>query len=95
MYLYYLGKREPMKLCLFSHAGYSPRPRTSSARMKFCTVVGLQVIVLKFEFYQNRLSSFGAVGSRNLPFLIDLAVFPLITDLATSVRMANFDKTAL
>jgi len=41
--------------------------------MKFCMMDGLQEVVLRFEFYQNRLSGFGAVGDRNLPFLIDLA----------------------
>ena len=36
---------------------------------------GLQVVVLSFEFHQNLLSGFGAVGGgRNLPFLIDLAI---------------------
>jgi len=34
MSLHYLGKREPQKLCRFSHAGYSPRPPTSSDRNK-------------------------------------------------------------
>ena len=42
--------------------------------MKSCTVGGLQVVVLSFEFYQNRLSGFGVVGGRNLPILIDLAI---------------------
>ena len=31
-------------------------------------------LVLSFEFHQNRLSSFGALGGRNLPILIDLAI---------------------
>jgi len=30
--------------------------------MKFCMVGGLQMIVLRFEFHQNRLSGFGGVG---------------------------------
>jgi len=45
--------------------------------MKFCTMGGLQEIVLRFEFHQNRSSGFGAVGlsgGRNLPSLIDLAI---------------------
>ena len=29
---------------------------------KFCMVGGLQGIVLRFEFHQNRSSGFGAVG---------------------------------
>jgi len=37
-------------------------------------VGGLQVIVLSFEFHQNRLSCFGAVGGRNLPVPNDLAI---------------------
>ena len=47
--------------------------RRHRIEMKFCVVAGLQEVVLRFEFYQNRLSGFGAVGDRNLPFLIDLA----------------------
>ena len=43
-------------------------------KMKFCMVGGLQMIVLGFEFHQNRLSGFGAVGGRNLPIPIDLAI---------------------
>ena len=31
-------------------------------------------IVLRFKFHQNRLSSFGAVGGRNFPSPIDLAI---------------------
>jgi len=42
--------------------------------MKFCVVGGLQIVVLRFEFHQNRLSGFGAVGGRNLPIPIDLAI---------------------
>jgi len=30
--------------------------------MKFCMVGGLQMLVLRFEFHQNRLSGFGAAG---------------------------------
>ena len=37
-------------------------------------VGGLKVIVLSFEFHQNQLSGFGAVGGRNLSFPIDLAI---------------------
>jgi len=42
--------------------------------MKSCMVGGLQVVVLSFEFHQNRLSGFGDVGGRNLPIPIDLAI---------------------
>jgi len=31
-------------------------------KMKFCTMGGLQEIVLRFEFHQNRSSGFAAVG---------------------------------
>jgi len=37
-------------------------------------VGGLQVVVLRFEFHQNRLSGFRAVGGRNSPIPIDLAI---------------------
>ena len=42
--------------------------------MKSCMVGGLQVVVLSFEFHESRLSGFGAVGGRNLPIPIDLAI---------------------
>ena len=44
-------------------------PRRRIEMKLFCMVVlvGLQEVVLKFKFYQNRLSAFGAVGGRNLP----------------------------
>ena len=44
--------------------------------MKFCVLGDLQMIVLRFEFHQNRLSGFGAVSEvgRNLPISIDLAI---------------------
>jgi len=42
--------------------------------MKSCMAVGLQMLVLIFEFNQNRLSGFEAVGGRNLPIPIDLAI---------------------
>ena len=35
--------------------------------MKSCMVGGLQMVVLRFHFHQNRLSGFGAVG-------VDLAI---------------------
>ena len=42
--------------------------------MKSCMVGGLQMVVLSFEFHQNLLSGLGAVGGRNLPIPIDLAI---------------------
>jgi len=39
--------------------------RRHRIEMKFCVVAGLQEVVLRFEFYQNRLSGFGAVGQIN------------------------------
>ena len=33
--------------------------------MKFCVVGGLREVVLRFEFHQNRLSGFGAGGSKS------------------------------
>ena len=42
--------------------------------MKFYMVGALQMVVLRFEFHQNRLSGFRAVGGRNLPIPIDLAI---------------------
>jgi len=40
--------------------------------IKFGMVGGLHDVVLKFEFHQNRSSSVGPVGGRNLPLLIGL-----------------------
>ena len=42
--------------------------------MKPCMVGGLHMVVLSFEFHQNRLSGFGAVGGRNLPIPTGLAI---------------------
>jgi len=61
--------------------------------MKFCVVSDLQEIVLRFEFYQNRLSSFGAVWGQNLPFSIDLAVFPPMW--LNQWERANFDPSPI
>jgi len=33
--------------------------------MKFCMVAGLQKVVLRFEFHQNQLTGFGAVGGES------------------------------
>jgi len=60
--------------------------------MKFRVLGGLQEIVLRFKFHQNHLSSFIAVKGQNLPFPIDLAVFPLIW--LNQCERANFDPTA-
>jgi len=38
--------------------------------MKSCVVRGLQVVVLSFEFHQNRLSGFGAMGVEICPSLL-------------------------
>ena len=47
--------------------------------IKCCIMGGLQEIVLKFEFNQNRSSGFGAVGGGpNLPFPIDLGLSHLL-----------------
>ena len=51
--------------------------------MKSC-VVGIQMIVLSFEFHQNQLSGFGAVGGRN---------FPIPTDLATDLYNSLYYRT--
>ena len=71
--LSHLGKHEPGN-CVFSvvlgiHQDH-PRRRIE---IKFCVVAHLQEVVPRFEFHQSRLSGFGAVGDRNLPFAIDLA----------------------
>jgi len=73
MSLHYLWQREPHKLSLFMLGIRRDHPRRRIER-KFCVVAGLLI----FEFYQNRLTVFGAAGGRSLPFAIDLAVFPLI-----------------
>jgi len=90
MSLHYLGKQWTTRNCVFSvmlgiHRDHPHR----QIRMKFCVVSDLQEIVLRFEFYQNRLSSFGAVWGQNLPFSIDLAVFPPMW--LNQWERANFD----
>jgi len=57
--------------------------------IKFFTVAGLQEVVLRFEFYQNWLSGFGALRGRNLRFPIDLAIFP--QTWPNQWQTANFD----
>jgi len=50
--------------------------------MKFCIVGVLQELVLRFEFHQNRLSSFGAMGAEICPF-------PLIWPLAYTKSLSH------
>jgi len=42
--------------------------------MKFRVVGGLQEIVLRFKFHQNRISGFGAVGGSKFALPIDLGI---------------------
>ena len=42
--------------------------------MKSCMVGGLQMVVLRFGFHHNGLSSFEAVRGQNMPIPIDLAI---------------------
>ena len=44
--------------------------------MKFCMVGGLQKVVLRLEFHQNRLGGFGAVGG------VEICLSPLTWPLA-------------
>jgi len=63
--------------CLFSDIGKLGvrwDHQRHQIKMKLCTVGGLQEIVLRFKFHQNRSSGFTALSSRNLPFLTDLAI---------------------
>jgi len=61
--------------CVFSVTlGIRRDHRRRRIEMNFCVVAGLQEIVLRFDFHQNRLSRFGALGAgRNLPFAIHVA----------------------
>ena len=61
-------------------------------KTKFCVVAGLQEMVLWFKLCQNRLW-FLSCGGRNLPFPIDLAIFPLIYPIRW--ERANFDSPQL
>ena len=50
--------------------------------MKFCSVGGLQMVVLRFEFYLNRLSGFGAVR-------VEICPSPLTWPLAYTTACAT------
>jgi len=54
--------------------------------MKFCTVGGLQMVVLGFKFHQNWLSGFGAVGRRICPSPL---TWPLAYTTACTIEQAN------
>jgi len=62
--------------------------------MKFCVVGGLQMVVLRFEFHQNRSSGFRDVGCQNLPIPIDLAIGLYCTTACTTVQ-AVMDTIAI
>ena len=55
-----MGKHEPRKLCLFSHAGYPPMSSDQNEILHGGWSSGGSPA--KFKFHQNRLSAFGAVG---------------------------------
>jgi len=84
MSLYCLEKYEP-----HGKLGIRRDQPNHRIEMKFCVGGGdLQEIVLRFEFYQNRSSGFGAAwGARNLRFLIDLtALRPLSVQMLLHCR---------
>jgi len=65
MSLHYTGKHEPTEIVLSVMLDNHWDHPCRQIEMKFCVVADLQEIVLRFKFYQNRLSSFGAVvGSK-------------------------------
>jgi len=76
-------------LCLFSHAGYSPRPPTSSDRNEILHGGWSTGGNSEVRFHQNWLDGFIAVWDRNLPFHTDLAVFPSVW--WNPWERANFD----
>jgi len=66
MSLHHLGKREARKLSFRRQwqSGIRGDQPHGGIEMKFCMVGDLQEIVLRFEFYRNRSSGFGAVGAK-------------------------------
>ena len=56
--------------------------------MKSCMVGGLQMVVLSFEFHQNRLSGFGAVG-------IEICPSPLTWPLAYTTACTTVQAVIL
>jgi len=87
MSLHYLWKHEPRN-CVYSvmHDIRWDHPRRR-IQMKFCVVAGLQEIVMRLEFHQNRLSGFGAVENRILFFRTD---FTKPINTAISMRKGIF-----
>jgi len=81
------GETWTRKLCLVSHAWCSPRPPTSSDRNEILRGAGLQEIVMRFKFHQNRLSGFGAVENGILFFRTD---FTKPINMAKSTRKGKF-----
>ena len=70
MPLHYLGNMNHGN-CLFTDGGKLSIRRDHPHRrieIKFCVVGGLQELVLRFEFHQNRSRGFGAVGFVICPF---------------------------
>jgi len=55
--------------------------------MKSCVVGGLQLLVLSFEFHQNRLSGFGAVG-------VGVVICPSPIDLAIGLYNSLYYRTS-
>jgi len=73
MSLHYLGKHEPRKLCLFSHAGYSPRPPTSSYRNEILRGGWSLGDNSEVRISSKSFKRFRSCGCRNVPFPSDLA----------------------
>jgi len=61
--------------------------------MEFCVVADLQEVVLRFEFHQNWLSGFGAVGrGPSLTFPIDLGVSHWFWQIRPKWQRENFES---
>ena len=56
--------------------------------MKSCVVGGLQMAVLSFEFHQNRLSGFGAVGGGVIEICPSPLTWPLVYTTACATVQA-------
>jgi len=73
MSLHYLAKREPWKLCIFSHARYSPRPPTSSDRNEILHGGWSSGVSSEIQISSKLVKLFQSCGDLNLPFASDLA----------------------
>jgi len=82
------GLRRDQKRKTKKETWVSLRPPTSSDRSEICVVGGLWEIVPRFDFHQNRLSSFGDMRVAICPFPLHCPL--TYTTVCTSIQAVMF-----